>query len=112
MGYSKYTFIKISNETDLNEAYEPMDYEDTTDEDDPFMKNKVLERKMCLCDLGNKNQVYISKYDTIEIEFEVILNKSETKNYDFQIKYEFMDRMCNNLVVSNIKSTNKGKFSL
>lgn len=104
----KYTLLKPKNETDTLEMDDQLDYDDNVDEDDPFLKNKIFERKMCLCSMSKPNQVYLSKYDTLEIEYEVKLNKSELANYDFQIKFEFVDRMCSNLIVSNMKSKHKG----
>ena len=96
-----------SNETE----YDYDDDQTQSSSDTITSPSDVYEPKICLCKKDSLEMIYVSKYDSIEIEYEVKLNKSEIKNYDFKIKYEFMDRMCNKLIVPNIKSKmNKGKI--
>ncbi len=103
-----------SNETEYDDDYDDdTDQQTTQSSSDATTSDRVYEPKICLCkkEDSNDKMIYVSKYDSIEIEYEVKLNKSEIQNYDFKIKYEFMDRMCNKLIVPNIKSKmNKGKI--
>jgi hypothetical protein len=89
-----------------SESSDAEEFYDNIEDEETLIKNQVFEKKMCICGLNEPDQVYVSKYDTIEIEYEAKLNKKEIKNYDFQIKYDFVDRGCHKLIVPNSKSKN------
>lgn len=76
-------------------------------------RTSKLEPKLCLCRSQNfTNQlVYISKFDMIEIEYKIKLGDRETiKANSFLLKYEFIDRGCEQLVKLSSKSSHKGRF--
>ena len=101
--------IGNNNDSEMRDTTDDFYDASPTEDEDSSVKNQIFERKMCICELNEPNQVYVSKYDTIEIEYDVKLNKKEIKNYDFQIRYEFVERNCRKLIISNNKSNhNKG----
>jgi hypothetical protein len=85
--------------------------------------------KMCICKTNRYfKQVYISKYDSLEIEYDVKLDVASTLlseqadsevardqklklNKNFLIKYEILSRNCQRFQFTNLKSSYKGKLS-
>ena len=59
-------------------------------------------------------QVYVSKSNLIEIEYDVVLDKlaadGKLNDVQFQIKYEFVERGCEHLMVPSLKTEQKGKI--
>ena len=79
-------------------------YVDSKDENDK------IDLRMCVCRLNKINQVYVSKSSFIEIEYNVKLDKI-SQNFEglgFKIKYEFIDRNCDNLIVQSMNTDQKG----
>lgn len=83
---------------------------------------RTYTNRMCLCKTNKYfKHVYISKYDSVELEYEIKLNSANTesssgdqnlaKNRNFRIKYEILSRMCQRSVYSNLKSQYKGKLA-
>ena len=107
---SENDILHDSSETsNLNEESN-FDFDSRTNEN---YSNKIFETKICLCKLKLENQYYVSKYEALEIEFFIKLNKSEDISKirnKFRIKYEFMNRKCNDLVIRSPKSTQKGQI--
>ncbi|CAF0987979.1 unnamed protein product, partial [Brachionus calyciflorus] len=75
--------------------------------------NSSLNTKMCLCKTNrNMSIYYVSKYDSIEIEYLIKLenNLNDLKLNEFELSYEFKDRKCEQFLVKNFKSKAKAKF--
>jgi hypothetical protein len=86
-------------------------FDEASEEEDVLKKSQQL--RLCLCKMNKYlKYVYISKYDAIEVEYEVRLDQSEDlmrlKN-SFAIKYEFKNRNCDKFLSS--KSEFKGKLA-
>lgn len=84
--------------------------------DDNYNQKLNLDTKLCLCKKSKDMEVYyVSKYDAIEIEYFVKKDKENEdslsmKRNDFHIEYEFVNRNCNKLQFSNLKTNLKGKL--
>jgi hypothetical protein len=82
--------------------------------DDEQLAVGASENKMCLCKQNKfHNYVYLSKYDVVEVEYTVKLNKSVDLRHlhaQFRIKYEFVDRKCEKYSFQNVKPAHKGRF--
>ena len=82
-----------------------------------------LATKLCLCKLNQKNRVYASKHELIEIEFSTrldSLNQGKTESEKpawrtrnaFRIKYEFVDRQCHKLIAKSLRAkSNKAQLN-
>lgn len=72
-----------------------------------------LDIKLCLCKrTTNMSLYYVSKYDSIEVEYNIMLenNQNDLKWNQFEIEYEFKDRNCENFLIKDLKSKSKAKI--
>jgi hypothetical protein len=99
----------INDSFDSN--YEYYDFDVKAKENDD---KKDFKTKICLCKLTNplKMYNYTTKYDSVEIEYQVKLNKMDDLNdikVNFLITYEIIDRQCEEYVLKK-SMENKGRI--
>ena len=99
----------INNSFDSN--YEYYDFEVNAMEKD---EKKDFKTKMCLCKLSHSLRIYnfTTKYDAVEIEYQVKLRKADSLNeikVNFLIKYEIFDRKCEEYIIKK-SDQNKGRI--
>ena len=75
-----------------------------------FMED-LMETKVCICKSTKHQQVYISKFNTVEVEYLIQLDNNLNAN-NFVLRYEFVDRECDKLMIPNLKTQQKGKIIL
>lgn len=88
-------------------------FNDIPDYYDSESMDNNLDIKLCLCKrTTNMSLYYVSKYDSIEIEYNLMLknNFKDLKWNQFEIEYEFKDRKCEKFVVKDLKSKTKAKI--
>jgi hypothetical protein len=84
-----------------------------TDFDNTYNPNGMRTHpRMCLCQTNKKfKQIYISKYDVVDIEYIVKLKDENFKmESSFKIKYEFKDRNCNKILQTKAEKAGKIVF--
>ncbi len=74
---------------------------------------ETMNLRMCVCSLNSINNVYISKSNIIDIEYDIGLTSlgSRLENVDFEIDYEFVERNCEDLVLSKQSDSLKGAIA-
>ncbi|RNA36355.1 dorsal-ventral patterning tolloid 1, partial [Brachionus plicatilis] len=88
-------------------------YNDVPDYYDMNDFDHNLDIKLCLCKkTANMSLYYVSKYDSIEIEYNLLLenNPNDLKWNQFEVEYEFKDRNCEQFLVKDFKSKSKAKI--
>ena len=100
--------------------------DDDDDDDDAYDQPPHQRRfvnRICLCRANRYfKPVYVSKYDSLEIEYNVRLSSSSVRRSaldadqrlrqqrNFRVRYEVLPRNCHKLVFANLKSSLKGKL--
>lgn len=88
-------------------------YSDNSDYYDMDDFDSNLDIKLCLCKrTPNMSLYYVSKYDSIEIEYNLMLenNANDLDWNQFEIEYEFKERKCDSFLVKDFKSKSKAKI--